>query len=415
MSKNKIGLITPFWPPLFGGAEQYEYRLASELSERGWDVHVFCGTPGQEDSRLKVTRWLSDKIFTQMHWSNFFKSHNHGNLSRLMEHYEFFSSAVKWCESNDLKLILIGNRLQHTGIFHARELYLQLKKLKCKVGLIHHDSNPAIEKTLVDLYKKNEHDWPAIGDILVNRIRSISKNLSEIEFNYKIGSPLFFDPDFVISNSEWSDKFIDPFNRVPRQVLHPILDVTFLRSDATQKLNERRNILMINPQGRKNPEAMGDLINDDALNLTFRVLKGGWGNSFKTFLPSIEPSRAFRERRLEVIERVDSMEHAYRLSDLVFFPSFIEGYGMAAVEPMLFGTPVVSSNYPAITEGVGNAACLFCPYKSSVSERKSKVLEVLHERSKWSELASSRANFLLKRQEEELHKLEDFLLSRQHA
>jgi len=43
------------------------------------------------------------------------------------------------------------------------------------------------------------------------------------------------------------------------------------------------------------------------------------------------------------------------------FPSLYEGFGLAPLEAMACGTPVVASNLPALVEAVGDAAELVTP------------------------------------------------------
>jgi glycosyltransferase involved in cell wall biosynthesis len=51
----------------------------------------------------------------------------------------------------------------------------------------------------------------------------------------------------------------------------------------------------------------------------------------------------------------------YRAASVFAFPSLYEGFGLAPLEAMLCGTPVVSSNIPALVEAVGDAAELVSP------------------------------------------------------
>src|SRR5262249_50103005 len=51
----------------------------------------------------------------------------------------------------------------------------------------------------------------------------------------------------------------------------------------------------------------------------------------------------------------------YRASTVFAFPSLYEGFGLAPLEAMACGTPVVASDIPALVEAVGNAAELVSP------------------------------------------------------
>ena len=51
----------------------------------------------------------------------------------------------------------------------------------------------------------------------------------------------------------------------------------------------------------------------------------------------------------------------YRAAELFVFPSLYEGFGLAPLEAMACGTPVVASEHPALVEAVGDAAELVNP------------------------------------------------------
>lgn len=51
----------------------------------------------------------------------------------------------------------------------------------------------------------------------------------------------------------------------------------------------------------------------------------------------------------------------YRAAELFVFPSLYEGFGLAPLEAMACGTPVVASSLPALVEAVGDAAVLVNP------------------------------------------------------
>ena len=81
--------------------------------------------------------------------------------------------------------------------------------------------------------------------------------------------------------------------------------------------------------------------------------------------PSVR--RAVAATRVEPFVRflgfvpVDTLKVFYRAATIFAFPSLYEGFGLAPLEAMACGTPVVASNLPPLVEAVGDAAELVTP------------------------------------------------------
>jgi glycosyltransferase involved in cell wall biosynthesis len=58
---------------------------------------------------------------------------------------------------------------------------------------------------------------------------------------------------------------------------------------------------------------------------------------------------------------IDTLKVFYRAADVFAFPSLYEGFGLAPLEAMACGTPVVASDLPALVEAVGASAELVSP------------------------------------------------------
>jgi glycosyltransferase involved in cell wall biosynthesis len=57
----------------------------------------------------------------------------------------------------------------------------------------------------------------------------------------------------------------------------------------------------------------------------------------------------------------EKLVEAYNAADALLFPSFYEGFGWPVLEAMACGTPVVSSDTPALVELVGEAGLVAPP------------------------------------------------------
>jgi len=126
----------------------------------------------------------------------------------------------------------------------------------------------------------------------------------------------------MITCSEWNRHFIDPSDETPTFVMHPALESGFWSSrDPQASPLTPRDVLLVNPQSRKGPRHMAGLIAHADPSWTFRVVKGGWGNSFETFIPAVAGTTAARQGRIEFVEFVADMREAYRASGVLFSPA----------------------------------------------------------------------------------------------
>jgi glycosyltransferase involved in cell wall biosynthesis len=408
----RIGFISPIWLPRFGGAEQYVHGMAVELIRRGFDVRVFTMTAEKQDhdsGKVAATRLggFGEFDFFSLFWGRPAKDRRVGNL---VGQYGFMDAAAKWVEENEIDVCILDNGLQQVEYLHTRELHSVLRAMGVRRGLLHYDLAPSIEKVLLNNYLHGNLTWYQVGRMLQEQLKAYAETRSGFEAAYMMGSPLVFDPDFVISCSQWSEGFIDPLDRVPKIAIHPLINASHWehRLPAGGTLTQC-NALMINPQDRKGPELMRNLIADADPAWTFRLLKGGWGNSFLKFKPTVLDTRAVKEGRVDFRDYLVDMRQAYQSADVLFFPSLREGYGMTPVEAMYGGTPVVSGNYPAIIEAVGDGAFTLCPYKDDPARWKRAVAEVVSQRSAWSAKALVHASKLAARQDGEITELCRFL------
>jgi glycosyltransferase involved in cell wall biosynthesis len=58
---------------------------------------------------------------------------------------------------------------------------------------------------------------------------------------------------------------------------------------------------------------------------------------------------------------VETLRVFYQAASVFVFPSLSEGFGLAPLEAMACGTPVIASDLPALVEAVGDAAELVSP------------------------------------------------------
>lgn len=136
----------------------------------------------------------------------------------------------------------------------------------------------------------------------------------------------------------------------------------------------------------------------------FAVLRGEFENhpeyrDLRLVIIGDELSRNSSVRRAVVATRVEpfvrflgfvpleTLRVFYRAATIFAFPSLYEGFGLAPLEAMACGTPVVASNLPPLVEAVGDAAELVIP--DNVFDIARGLRELLLDRERRERLSSA--------------------------
>ena len=392
----KVGIISTYWKPHFGGGEKYVYNMVKELSlYEGLDIKGITPTPinaerdnGDEELVVRLGEEMQIKDFIGMRkWFD-----NHALPYIIEEKYDI--------------IILNNCRVRY---HYNIDFVNLLKRNGIKCGIVHHDLGWGIVNTINSHYHE---DWEEAAHSTLESIEELRDAMNKsplVTYQHlmmNLDSPIYFQPDFIIGNTKWSNRFIDIDESTPKYVLHPIIE----KPPKEYPLLDKVNITMLNPLYHKGRSYMVDLINDYDHKWTYRVLMGSYGNgqNTKDFMRMINDSWAMKEGRVEIVNYVDNIYSAFASTDLFIFPSRYEGYGMAAIEPMLIGTPVIVQDYPSIIEAVREGAYSI-KWGSSSTEWTDAVEEILYDSEEFEQKSLKRGEFILTRQEEELDGLIEFL------
>src|SRR5439155_947861 len=88
---------------------------------------------------------------------------------------------------------------------------------------------------------------------------------------------------------------------------------------------------------------------------------GAMSRRCSTFPPAVIGTRVEQAVRFLGFVPLETLRVFYRAAAVFAFPSLYEGFGLAPLEAMACGTPVVASNVPPLVEAVGEAAELVTP------------------------------------------------------
>ena len=125
-------------------------------------------------------------------------------------------------------------------------------------------------------------------------------------------------------------------------------------------------------------------------------------------IPDLE-DRAARLPNVELHPRVDPKDvYKYlKQTRVLLVPSMYETYGMSAIEAAGYGIPTVHVDTPHVREGIGDAAVLV---PALDVERTANGIQLIEKNyDKYSLGARARAEFISKRQREELEKFSEFI------
>mgnify|MGYP000057698398 FL=1 len=392
----KIGIVALHWPPNYGGAERYNSRLVDELNNKGIEAWGITPTAADEnmDNGTEYVHRISTEKATALNDSL-------GMTKWLLDAYDHV-------EENGYTHIIISN-CRIAGHPYG-DFMKRLRAIGVKVGVLHFDLDKRIRVYFEELYAQHG-DWEIVAEKMMSYIKgcfTYDTPLWDDKLGYwAIDSPLLFSPDFVISCSEWEKKFIDPFNTTPSFVLHPFLPKVQINKEELVKVD----ITMLNPMYHKGRSYMADIVNDYSNKWLYRVLLGGYGGDKDDFMNMIADSWAIRDGRIDILPYVERMEDVWDSTKLFIFPSRFEGYGMAAVEPMAHGVPVMVQNYPSVIEAVGDAAIIM-PYGEDSREWVETIEELFFDDEEYEELQRKgyeRVQHLKEREDEEIEGLITFM------
>ena len=394
----KVGIVALHWPPDFGGAERYVSRVVDSLNKKG--VEAWGLTPRQDEEGM-------DNGTEYVH-----RFGGETNLEDSRGMKVFLNKTLDHIESESLQ----GRPYSHIIVSNCRVVGYQykhfiqrVKDLGIKVGVFHYDLGKKICAYFEALYGHFE-DWELVADEMKSYIEGCFKYSSPLidgkEAGYHaIDSPLWFNPDFVVSCSKWSNRFIDSDITTPTFVLHPFLPNDPLNKEKLKKVD----ITMVNPMYHKGRSYMADIVNDFNNKWTYRIMLGGYGGDQKEdFFKMIADSWALRDGRVEIVDYVERMEDVWDATKLFIFPSRLEGYGMAAVEPMRHGVPVMVQDYPAVIEAVGDAAIIM-PYGEDSREWIETIEELFFDDEEYQEYKAKGYERVQQLEDRENEQIEQFI------
>jgi glycosyltransferase involved in cell wall biosynthesis len=389
MAALKLGLISPLWPPRGGGGEVYLQRVGIALAGLGVNVSACVGVMAPEQVSGLPVSGLS---------SGFGGDVDPDDPASCRS---WFLEVSRWLDEVRPTHLLINAPLTRVSHAHAAELYALARRRGCRIGAVHLDLDRGVVEALAAAYGATG-SWERAAQVGERQLDALAADLGSSVYE-EIGSPLFFDVDFILSCSAWSDRFIDPLGRVPRIVFHPPMGDAMAGPVGAPMGSA--DFGFVNPRPHKGGRTLAEIIQRAPADWRFRGLEGGHGSAFSEFGRAIEGAAS----PVELIRRVDDMRDYYDGIGALLVASVYEGYGMVGVEAMIRGTPVLARDYPAIREAVGDGA-LIVGFDATSVEWLEAMARLRADRGTWIAAARRRVTELAAREIVETVALRNLLL-----
>jgi len=198
--------------------------------------------------------------------------------------------------------------------------------------------------------------------------------------------------DLIICVSEFTASQVVDLLQVERSRIRVVPHG--VHEPAVEKTAKRENIILFVGalQIRKNLERLVEAFEQLSPNWSLVLAGAPVGYRANEILERIERSPARERIRITGYLPKAEIESLYSRASIFAFPSLDEGFGMPVLEAMAHGTPVITSNRPALSEVAGNAALLLNPQdREELATGLARLVEDTELRSKLSELGRIRA------------------------
>jgi glycosyltransferase involved in cell wall biosynthesis len=177
--------------------------------------------------------------------------------------------------------------------------------------------------------------------------------------------------DNLICNSEYTNdrasEYFAEWGRIPRQIVAPLgLENKFLKYKNTAAASDPPYFVILGTiEGRKNHQIIFDVWNKSANPpLLYVVGRRGWNaDAAISFLENsvLMGTHIHELSNFGDAEMINLLQGARAL----LFPSFVEGFGLPAIEAAALGTSVIASDIPALREVLQENAIFVDPKDSN--------------------------------------------------
>jgi len=376
------------------------------LDRTDWSIRVLCTAPTREGGFVGVSDMPEEHITRVPQ-----EPDSHPGYAR-----EWIGGFAPWFDTIQPDLVVFASPASYykaSGFLEdLPEVFDLVRSREIPFGFIHYDLNFR-SNTYLCSRRTAGMSWSDASDQFKEMAAEMRDEGSWDEFCDLFEPPSEHHPNFMISCSQWSLDHLAPLKRIPTYAFRPLMDFDSYADPQPSFDGIDYDVGFINPISFKGCTiAYSAVVSLDLPNQRHVWLRGAHSDVNKaSFMAMVDRGIESGACDLNVVKFVPDIRSFFgslRSKGVFLFPSRFEGYGMAPVEAMAAGIPVVSTDHPATIEGVGDAAFTLNPF-GSPDDWIDAIALVQENREEWIEAGFARVQHLRERQEREVGELIDFI------
>ena len=352
----KIAIITPEYPPKWGGIGTYVYYLSNALSKAGNEIHIITRKENikrESNPQSNIYIYEVPWVYAPVLFSTSFSKNAVLKLIQINIDFDIVFLQCPYVSVSSKLFTLIKSPV--ISIMHGTWKG-ERKALKIDGNLLQSPSDISMLLTshLLEKYEKIAMRKSA-------GIITISKYCAEELLHYGVQNKIIAGKLEIISNG------------VDSKIFHPAKDDSEkeeIRTKFGVKPNEFMLLFVGRLVARKGvnvlPDAMANLVISKGIS-NVKLYIVGKGPLEKRLIVQAKRLGIYGKLNIMEISGSEELAQIYAASDIFVFPSYYEGFGIVILEAMACGIPAISSNISAIPEVVINnkTGCLVEPGNSN--------------------------------------------------
>ena len=152
----KVGIVSTYWPPHFGGGEKYAYNMTLGLVERGIDAIGITPTPSNPERDNGIPE-LTIRLGEEVHLTD----------SSGMNAW-FDNHLIPHIDNGEYDIIIVNNCRVHFQYWKKLVDACHQRNIVC--GVIHHDLGKKNRQRLEDIYRRVK-DWEVAAEEVLEEQR----------------------------------------------------------------------------------------------------------------------------------------------------------------------------------------------------------------------------------------------------